>query len=83
VLKVTLAAADDGRVAAAIGRVPGVVCVQADGLALHVDATAVPGLVGEVVAAVAQAGAELSDLSVSQPSLEAVFLKLTGKEYRA
>jgi len=83
VLKVTLARADGGGVAAAIGRVPGVLCVQADGAVIHVDAEAVPGLVGEVVAAVAQAGAELSDLSISQPSLEAVFLKLTGKEYRA
>jgi ABC-2 type transport system ATP-binding protein len=83
VLKVTLAHPDGGGVAAAIGRVPGVVGVQPDGQAIHVDARAAPGLVGEVVAAVAQAGAELSDLSVSQPSLEAVFLKLTGKEYRA
>jgi len=31
---------------------------------------------------VAQAGGELRDLSVSETSLEAVFLKLTGKEYR-
>jgi ABC-2 type transport system ATP-binding protein len=83
VLKVTLAQADGGRAAAAIGRVPGVVHVQPDGAAIHVEAKAAPGLVGEVVAAVAQAGAELADLSVSQPSLEAVFLKLTGKEYRA
>ncbi len=83
VLKVTLAAVDDGRVAAAIERLPGVVCVKADGAVIHVDATSAPGLVGEVVAALAQAGGELSDLSISQPSLEAVFLKLTGKEYRA
>jgi len=83
VLRVTLARPDAGPVAAAIGRVPGVVCVQGEGAVVHVDAQAVPGLVGEVVAAVAQAGGELSDLSVSQPSLEAVFLKLTGKEYRA
>jgi len=83
VLKVTLAQPDGGRAAEAIGRVPGVVHAQPDGAAIHVEARAAPGLVGEVVAAVAQAGAELADLSVSQPSLEAVFLKLTGKEYRA
>ena len=88
VLKVTLAHRGDGlagnadRVAEAIGRLPAVVCVAADGAVVHVDAKAAPGLVGEVVAAVAQAGAELADLSISQPSLEDVFLKLTGKEYR-
>jgi ABC-2 type transport system ATP-binding protein len=85
VLKVTLARAGDGlggRAAEAIGRLPAVVSVAPDGAVIHVEAKAAPGLVGEVVAAVAQAGAELADLSVSEPSLEAVFLKLTGKEYR-
>jgi ABC-2 type transport system ATP-binding protein len=85
VLKVTLSRAGDGlagRVAETIGRLPAVVCVAADGAVVHVDAKAAPGLVGEVVAAVSQAGAELADLSISQPSLEDVFLKLTGKEYR-
>jgi ABC-2 type transport system ATP-binding protein len=83
VLKVTLARPDGGRAAEAIGRLPEVLAVALDGPVVHVDVKAAPGIVGEVVAAVAQAGAELADLSVSQPSLEAVFLKLTGKEYRA
>jgi ABC-2 type transport system ATP-binding protein len=86
VLKVTLSKDDAGRadrVMGAIGRLPAVVSVAADGALIHVEAKAAPGLVGEVVAAVSQAGAELADLSVSEASLEAVFLKLTGKEYRA
>jgi ABC-2 type transport system ATP-binding protein len=88
-LKVTLAADDaDGKVSRAIAALPsvigvvGVVGVAGDPRALRVQAHASPGLVGAVVAAVGQAGGELRDLSVSEPSLEAVFLKLTGKEFR-
>jgi ABC-2 type transport system ATP-binding protein len=81
-LKLTLE--DDGAaVAAAVSRVPGVVEATADGPVVRVQAHATPGLVGAVVAAVTQARGELRDLSVSEPSLEAVFLKLTGQEYRA
>jgi len=81
-LKLTLAGCEDGRVVAAIEKVPGVVQAACDGNIVHVQADGTPGLVGAVVAAVAQAGGELRDLSVSETSLEAVFLKLTGKEYR-
>jgi len=82
-LKLTLAGCEDSRVVAAIEKVPGVVQAACDGNIVHVQADGTPGLVGAVVAAVAQAGGELRDLSVSETSLEAVFLKLTGKEYRA
>jgi len=82
-LKLTLAACEEGRVVEAIEKVPGVVQAVCEGHTVHVQANGTPGLVGAVVAAVAQAGGELRDLSVSEPSLEAVFLKLTGKEYRA
>ncbi|HEY0783637.1 MAG TPA: ABC transporter ATP-binding protein, partial [Thermoanaerobaculia bacterium] len=70
------------RVAEAIGRVPGVLGTLVQGGVVRVRADANPGLVGAVVAAVAASGGELRDLAVSEPSLEAVFLKLTGKEYR-
>jgi ABC-2 type transport system ATP-binding protein len=73
---------DGDRVTAALAKVPGVVAADCQGHTVRVQAHATPGLVGAVVAAVSQAGAELRDLSVSEPSLEAVFLKLTGKEYR-
>jgi ABC-2 type transport system ATP-binding protein len=82
-LKLTLADCEDDRVIAALTRVPGVVLATCQGNTVRVQANATPGLVGAVVAAVSQAGGELRDLSVSEPSLEAVFLKLTGKEYRA
>jgi ABC-2 type transport system ATP-binding protein len=88
-LKLTLAGAGDAgdagnaRVVAALKKVPGVADATCEGNTLRVQADATPGLVGAVVAAVAQAGGELRDLSVSEPSLEAVFLKLTGEEYRA
>jgi ABC-2 type transport system ATP-binding protein len=75
-----------GAVARAIAALPSVIGVEtgeADRRTLRVQARANPGLVGAVVAAVAQAGGELRDLSVSEPSLEAVFLKLTGKELSA
>lgn len=82
-LKLTLADCESGRVVEAIEKVPGVVQAVCEGHTVRVQANGTPGLVGAVVAAVAQAGGELRDLSVSEPSLEAVFLKLTGKEYRA
>ena len=81
-LKLTLADCDGGTVVAALEQIPGVVEATCVGHTVHVQAHATPGLVGAVVAAVAQAGGELRDLTVSEPSLEAVFLKLTGKEYR-
>ncbi|HXO21269.1 MAG TPA: ABC transporter ATP-binding protein, partial [Thermoanaerobaculia bacterium] len=83
-LKLTLAtpADSDGKLAAALRAVPGVVGVETDGRTVRVQGQAHPGLVVGVVNAVAQAGAELRDLAVSEPTLEAVFLKLTGKEYR-
>ncbi|HLZ69448.1 MAG TPA: hypothetical protein VKV26_05990 [Dehalococcoidia bacterium] len=63
-------------------RVEGVGEVQADGGVLHVYAGAAPGLVGRLVEAVADGGAELRDLAVAEPTLETVYLKLTGREYR-
>jgi ABC-2 type transport system ATP-binding protein len=50
------------------------------GVELHVKEA--PRLVPRVVAAADQAGFELADLSVAEPSLEDVFISLTGKELR-
>jgi ABC-2 type transport system ATP-binding protein len=79
---ITLAEPDDGRLRAVLEAVPGVVSVSEEGRAVRVEAKAQPGLVGELVNAVGDAGAELTDLTVTEPSLESVFLKLTGTEYR-
>jgi ABC-2 type transport system ATP-binding protein len=50
------------------------------GVELHVKQA--PRLVPRVVSAADDAGFELADLSVSEPSLETVFINLTGKELR-
>jgi ABC-2 type transport system ATP-binding protein len=51
-----------------------------DGAEVHVRDTA--GVVPRVVAVTEQGHFELADLSVSQPSLETVFINLTGKDLR-
>jgi ABC-2 type transport system ATP-binding protein len=50
------------------------------GVELHVKEA--ERLVPRVVGATESAGFELADLSVSEPSLETVFISLTGKELR-
>jgi len=82
ILTITLEQPDDGGVARALRGLPGVAAVQAEGRVIHVDAAVAHGLVGQVVEAVNGAGVELRDLSVTEPTLETVYLKLTGREYR-
>jgi ABC-2 type transport system ATP-binding protein len=81
-VKITLAAPDGGAVRQALAALPGVVSAEVEGRTVRLRANANPGLIGAAVAAVTQAGGELRDLAVTEPSLEAVFLKLTGKEFR-
>jgi ABC-2 type transport system ATP-binding protein len=50
------------------------------GVELHVKGA--DGLVPRVVAVAERGGYELADLSVAQPTLETVFINLTGKELR-
>jgi ABC-2 type transport system ATP-binding protein len=50
------------------------------GLQLHVQGT--DRLVARIVTAAERSGFDLIDLSVSEPSLETVFINLTGKELR-
>ena len=50
------------------------------GIELHVAGA--ERLVPRVVVAAEQGGYELVDLSVAEPSLETVFINLTGKELR-
>jgi ABC-2 type transport system ATP-binding protein len=82
IVTLTLNRPDDGAVRRRIERIEGVNRVDADGAVLRVYADVEQGLVPEVVNAVAAAGAELHDLSVAEPTLEAVYLNLTGREYR-
>jgi ABC-2 type transport system ATP-binding protein len=50
------------------------------GIALHAKGTS--GVLARVVAETEEAGFEIADVSVSDPSLEDVFISLTGKELR-
>jgi ABC-2 type transport system ATP-binding protein len=67
------------RLAEAIGEVAHTRTIDG-GVELHVKAA--ERLVPRVVGAADAAGFELADLSVSEPSLETVFISLTGKELR-
>ena len=82
IVTVILGRADGSAARMRIERIAAVNRVESDGQTLRVYADVEQGLVPEVVNAVSDAGEELRDLSVSEPTLEAVYLKLTGREYR-
>jgi ABC-2 type transport system ATP-binding protein len=56
--------------------------VEPDGKVLRVYASDASGLFGELVAVGAKHGLTISDAASLPPSLETVFLTLTGREYR-
>jgi ABC-2 type transport system ATP-binding protein len=77
------ATGDTGRLAEALARdVDGVTRTRSvdGGLQLHVQGS--DRLVPRIVAAAERGGFDLIDLSISEPSLETVFINLTGKELR-
>jgi ABC-2 type transport system ATP-binding protein len=82
ILTLTLTQPERGAVQQAVRELPGVASVDGEGRTLHIYARTGAGVIGQVVNAVAECGAELTDLAVIEPSLEAVYLKLTGREYR-
>ncbi len=59
---------------------PGVVSVEATGEGARMFAQQIDGLLASVVSAARNAG--LRDLRIQEPSLETVFLQLTGRELR-
>jgi len=61
---------------------PGVRRVEAEGRVLRLFARDADGLLGRVVTLAAEAGASIRDASNEPPTLEAVFLTLTGRAYR-
>jgi ABC-2 type transport system ATP-binding protein len=83
IVTVTLGQPDDGTLRGRLEQIAGVARVEADEKVLRVYTDLEQGLVVEIVNAVIAAGADLRDLSVAEPTLEAVYLKLTGREYRA
>ena len=61
---------------------PGVTSAQAEGEQLKVFSREPGGLLGELVALGAKEGLHVRDAVTQKPSLETVFLTLTGREYR-
>jgi ABC-2 type transport system ATP-binding protein len=71
------------RVAAALGAIPTVSKVdETDDFVYRVYADSANTLIGPAAQAVLGAGAEVRDLSVKRPSLEEVFIFLTGRHLR-
>jgi ABC-2 type transport system ATP-binding protein len=65
-----------------VAEVAGVERVVPEGRNLVVHCEDRPGIVANVVAGLVEAGGEITDLSVRQPNLEDVFVKLTGGALR-
>jgi ABC-2 type transport system ATP-binding protein len=66
----------------ALERMPGVERVAPEGRNLVVHCVERPGIVTDVVAGLVRAGGDITDLSVRRPSLEDVYVKLTGEALR-
>ena len=66
----------------ALERVPGVERVATEGRNLVVHCAERPGVVADVVAGLVGAGGDITDLAVRRPSLEDVYVKLTGEALR-
>jgi daunorubicin resistance ABC transporter ATP-binding subunit len=67
---------------AALADRPGISKVDADGDQVRVFAREPDGVLGDLVTGAARAGLTVRDASQLKPSLETVFLTLTGREYR-
>jgi daunorubicin resistance ABC transporter ATP-binding subunit len=61
---------------------PGIIKVETEGDQVRVFTTEPDGVLGELVTAGASAGLTVRDAAQLKPSLETVFLNLTGREYR-
>ena len=73
---------DTSTVTVPLSRIDGIEVVQIaeDGLTLAVKEAS--SRLSDIFNALSQAGAEVRESTVTQPSLESLFIKLTGKELR-
>jgi ABC-2 type transport system ATP-binding protein len=62
--------------------VPGVTRIRTTATSLEVHLRGADGVLARIVSAADSAGHDVADLSVAEPSLEDVFIDLTGKELR-
>ncbi|MCU1400574.1 MAG: daunorubicin resistance transporter ATP-binding subunit [Acidimicrobiales bacterium] len=76
------AAGDAGGLATALASGDGVVKAEATPRGVEVHMRAAPGIVPRLMTSAADAGFEVTDVSVAEPSLETVFIQLTGKDLR-
>jgi ABC-2 type transport system ATP-binding protein len=67
---------------AALGRLDGVEVMQASDDGLRIAVREASRKLPELFAALAAAGAEVRETTMTQPSLESLFIKLTGKQLR-
>ncbi len=70
------------RAAEALARLPDTEIVQSDGTSLLVSLAGASRRLPEVFAALQAAGSDIRETTITQPSLESLFIKLTGKELR-
>ncbi len=73
---------EPGALVKRIERLPAVDRVEADGTTLRVYAAAADGLLAEMVTLATKAKVRVTDASSQPPTLEAVFLALTGRDLR-
>jgi ABC-2 type transport system ATP-binding protein len=73
---------DGPKTAVALARLDAVEVVQSDPQQITLALPRASSRLPEVFGAIAQAGGEIRDTTLTRPSLETLFLKLTGKELR-
>jgi ABC-type multidrug transport system ATPase subunit len=73
---------DAASIARSVQSLPGVRRVEHDGNTLRVATSDMGDLIGRLVQVGASAGRRVQDVTSISPSLESVFLSLTGREYR-
>src|SRR5947199_125373 len=73
---------DPDKARGALGRLEGVEIVQAETESLRLAVREASRKLPDLFAALAAAGAEVRETTMTQPSLESLFIKLTGKELR-
>ena len=70
------------RAAEALARLPDTEIVQSDGTSLLVSLAGASRRLPELFGALQAAGSDIRETTITQPSLESLFIKLTGKELR-
>ena len=82
VVRITTEGSAPPRLSEALARLPGVVDTEVAGGDVQVLAEQAEGLLPRLVAAAEGVGVAIADLSVTEPTLETVFIGLTGRELR-